>query len=262
MPSLIYFYVGIAIASCLPIPLNADPKEHLLSWVLGGVCALMPDLLSAFSPKRAGHDQAAAALTPDPLNKDPQMIADGLVTSLMRAYESRSTTSLSLNPIPLTWGKWQGYQVRVLAQARRVEVSFTDHTEQAHAVLYIPLRVSGPAAFTINKDQINLYIDAQDTEVLLLSRQNPASSWSHSLPTGLILALGAAVALGPTSALVASAAYLSHLVLDQVGPTGCSWFAPFSRGHCAGLRWLPGHSTKINLLVFIICTSVILANLH
>jgi membrane-bound metal-dependent hydrolase YbcI (DUF457 family) len=244
-----HFTVGVAAASCFPGAVEAAANGNPLYFILGGVLGLLPDTID-FKFYRYFY-RHHAEVTPDPLDPDPQLIADAVAGAIGQAAQSEKPFRIRLNTIRLGTDLWQRYTLRFNLPEQQVEVSMgpqvdtgntptgdvAENTMTATAIL--PARVQLDYLASTNIDifegPIFQMVPLKDgtvvPEFIPWHRQ-----WSHSIIVGLMLALPAWLLWDTLAAYVVAAAYIAHVACDQLGYMGSSLFWPLTRRRTPGLK--------------------------
>lgn len=260
MSRLTQFCIGIAVASCMPGCADAAREGNALPLLLGGLCAVLPDLLGAFESKPLPNN--TATITPDPLDQHPQRIAEGIADALRMPYDTGRALTLCLNPIQMDYGTWRAYRISFLQNPRRVRVSFPEHALSADARLYGPVRCAGSATADVREGRpLSLHFAPCADELIMRSQRKPTLDWSHGIGVCLALALAVALIFDRLSGTVAFVCFCAHLLIDQIGHGGRTWLAPFVADGKPGWRWLPKTSARMDVLTVLGCTAVTLIRL-
>ena len=120
MKGIAHFAAGVAAASCFPGSVAAAENGNPLYFILGGVFGLLPDTIDfKFYRFFYRHD---AEVIPDPLDPDPQLIANAVADAIRHADESGKPFRIKLNTIRLGADLWQRYTLRFNLPANRIEV--------------------------------------------------------------------------------------------------------------------------------------------
>ena len=275
MKGITHFAAGIAAASCFPHAVAAGAAGNPLYFILGGVCALLPDTLD-FKFARFFY-RRDIEVTPDPLCPDPRMIAEAVSLAVTRASETGRPVRIKLNTVRLGADRWQRYRVRFDVPARKVAVALgpvvdtggnpapgAAGTEQeAEAELPCAIRLDYLATTVVDIFEGPVFRMAPaadgsvDLEFLPWHRK-----WSHGLVTGLVLALAAAAAWGPWAGVVALAAFATHTLLDQTGFMGVNLLYPFTRQRTTGRQWSHSGAALPNLAACWLSAALVFWNLY
>lgn len=250
MKGISHFTVGVAVASCFPAAVRAAVEGHALHFVLGGVFGLLPDTLDfKLSRFLYRHDMEVA---PDPLRKDPRMIAEAVAHAVRSAYAQGRTVRLKLSTIRLGADAWQSYEVRFDTRRRAVHVSYGPAVDTGGNPIEGPDAVPAPSAKAAVPCDLRLdyrattRVDIFDGPVFAMEPAADGSvtprflpwhrSWSHSLPLAFLAGLAAAAVWDITAGAVVAAAAAAHGLLDQLGFMGSNLWFPFGKNRTGGLK--------------------------
>jgi hypothetical protein len=122
MKGISHFAAGVALASCFPRAVAAGADGNPLYFILGGVFGLLADTMD-FKLYRFlyRHD---VEIQPDPLNPDPQLLADAVAAAIDRAGATGRPVRVKLDTVRLGADLWQQYEVRIDVDRRRVIATF------------------------------------------------------------------------------------------------------------------------------------------
>lgn len=248
MKGIAHFATGVAVASCFPQAVEAGAAGNPLYFILGGVFGLLPDTLD-FKLGRFLY-RHHMEVRPDPLQPDPQMIADTIALAIGRAHELKNPFRIRLGAVRLGPDEWQRYEVDFDVVARHVTVRFGPAVDTSGRPIegrsYRTLEASASLPCAIKLDyQARTTIDIFDGPVFSMDptsddRVMPVfipwhRQWSHCLLMTLVSGLIVGLLAGPLAGVVACLAAAAHVLLDQFGHMGSNVFAPFRKGRCAGL---------------------------
>jgi len=274
MKGFAHFMSGLAAASCFPPAVTAAQDGNPLYFLLGGIAALLPDTLDfKFFRYFYRHD---AEVVPDPLAPDPQLIADAVAAAIDAAARNRRPFRLRLHTIRLGSDRWQRYRLRFDPATRRVTATLTDITDtggnpepgtavqptSASATFSPPLRLEYTAETDVDifdgpHFEMNPGPDGSVTPAFIpWHRQS-----SHSVGTGLLLALPAGVLLGPLAGAVTFCAHTTHVLMDQLGYMGSNLLWPFTQRRTPGLKLHHSAGAAPNLAAVWLSALLIYANL-
>lgn len=251
MKGIAHFAVGVAAASCLPAAVQAGADGNPLYFILGGVFGLLPDTLDfKFCRFFYRHDME---IRPDPLDIDPQMIADGIACAVNRAYETGRPVRLKLDTVQLAEDRWQSYEMEFDVVGRKVVVAVgpvvglgdtkESHTEtqrtqrQWVAKLCCGVRPEYFARTRIDIFEGPVFEFVPDVErgMVFIKFLPWHRAWTHAFIPAVLFALAGWLAWDAWAGLVILLAYSSHIVLDQLGFMGSNLMFPFTRTRTAGL---------------------------
>jgi len=260
MKGIAHFSAGIAFVSFFQEAVRAGADGNPLYFILGGVFGLMPDTLDfkfyKFLYRRSDND---CMIIPDPLDPDPQDMANGIAKAISDAFARGIPVSVKLNTIRLGTDLWQQYKVRFDVTGRRIVVSIgpvvmTDQSVvQEHPVRKKEASAQLPCGIKLDYEA-DTTVDILDGPTFLMvpadeKRITPVfipwhREWSHSLVIGLLFALTGVVIWDWLAGLAIFGAYGAHIMLDQLGFMGSNLFYPFVRSRrTGGLRLL--HSSDM-----------------
>jgi len=275
--AITHFMSGLAVASCFPAVVSAAAGGNPLPFLLGGITALLPDVLDArllryFYP----HDVEVAA---DPLEPDAQILADTVAEAIDTAAHRRRPFRLRMHTIRLGRDRWQRYRLHLDPGSRQVTVTLTDIVNSAgrpvpaastsdapctaSAEFTSRLRLDFTAAIDVDTgDGPHFQIAPDDGDGSVTAQFAPwKRHGSHSAALGVILALASAALWNPLAGVIAGAAYAAHILLDQFGYMGSNLLWPFSRRRTPGLKLLHAARLMPNLTVAWLCALAVYANL-
>jgi hypothetical protein len=270
---------GLAVASCFPAAVTAAADGNPLFLLLGGISALLPDVLDSRLMRYLYRHDAEVAV--DPLAPAPQIIADAVAGAIDIVEQHRQPFRLRLHAIRLGGNRCQRYRLHLDPGTRQVTVTLTDvinragrpvpnadgvpdATRTASAEFAAPLRLAFTAAIDVGSGDGPHFVFVPDdnggesvtAQFIPWKRQG-----SHSIVLGVILAIAAGVIWGSIAGVIVGMAYATHLLLDQLGTMGSSLLWPFLRWRTPGLKLLHGSRPMPNLAVAWLCALALYANL-
>lgn len=272
MKGISHFVSGIAAATFIPGVVEQAALGSLLP-VIGGVFGILPDTLDF---KFARYFERAEVIDPDPLNLDPQMIADKVAGAIQRAYLRHEEVRVRLLTMKLGPDLWRQYAIRFDTEQSEIVVRIgpTVNTSQMpyarSEIEDIPIgraKVDAPMNYTYD-GEINIDIFGGpsfafkrraahvDIEFLPWHR-----SWSHSLVLGAFLGLAAGLLINATLGWVIFAGMAAHILEDQLGYMGSNLFWPLSERRSGGLRLMHAVDPIPNFVTVWIALTLILFNL-
>jgi len=273
-----HFISGLAVASCFPAAVNAAAGGNPLYFLLGGLAALLPDVLDSRLHRYFYRHDAQVAV--DPLAPDPQILADAVADAIDNAAERRRPFRLHLHTIRRGRDRWQRYRLHLDPGAQQVTATLTDIVNHAGhpvptadampdaprtatAAFTTPLRLDFTAAINVGPgDGPHFQLTPAAEGGSVTAHFAPwKRQTSHSIATGLILALAAGLAWNPLAGVIAAIAYATHLLFDQLGYMGSNLLWPFRRWRTPGLKLLHASRRLPNLTVAWFGALVIYANL-
>ncbi len=250
MKGLTHFTIGVATASCFPGAIAAAENGNPLYFILGGIFGLLPDTLD-FKFYRYFYPHHVE-VTPDPLDPDPQQIADAVAESIAQAARSEKPFRIKLNTIRLGADLWQRYTLRFNLPAKCIEVemgatvdtggtpvtsSAPKQPSSASAPLLNPVKLDYLAATNIDIFEGPIFQMTPHLDGYIVPEFIPwHRQWSHSLLVGLFFAIPAWLLWDVTAAGVVAAAYAAHAAVDQFGYMGSSLFWPVTRHRTPGMK--------------------------
>lgn len=237
--SLARFMPGIALASCWTAAW--DSQQAL--FILGAVCALLPDTLDHWVAPFISRPHIHVA--PDPLAPDARLVADSIAMALTRCHDRREPMTIQFYPGQTQAGEWHRYTLRFDNKEGLVVVTHGD-TVAASA---IPCRVTTGQSFTLESPEGILSVRLEPAPNGRISlRANPwERNWSHSLILGAGLGVVAWVLWGVPAGLIAGGAIALHALADQLGFSDSGLLFPITRNHVPGLQLLrPTHARLFN----------------
>jgi len=277
MNAAAHFMSGLAVASCFPTAVTAAAGGNPLFFLLGGITALLPDVLdSRLLCYFYTHDVEVAV---DPLAPDPQILADTVAEAIDTTAHRRRPFRLRLHTIRLGRDRWQRYRLHLDPGSRQVTVTLTDIVNRAgrpvpaagapdalrtaSAAFTSRLRLDFTAAIDVDTgDGPHFQITPDDGDGGVTARFAPwKRHGSHSAALGGILDLASAALWNPLAGVIAGVAYATHLLLDQFGYMGSNLLWPFSRRRTPGLKLLHASRLMPNLTVAWLCALAVYANL-
>ncbi len=264
MKGFSHFLSGMAAASCFPETVLEASQGNPLYFILGGVFALLPDTLDAKLCRYFyRHD---AEVIPDPLAPDPHLIANAVAAAIHTAAAHRRPFRLRLRTIRLGADRWQRYCIRFDPARQQVEARIDGIVDNrgrlvpgtpsvqgepgcAVARVTPPLHLEGTAVVTVSIFNGPLFRMTPDDTGAVTVQCNPwRRQWSHSILTGLGLALPVGFLLGWMAFAVAATAQATHVLLDQLGHKGSLVLWPISRRRTPGLKRSPPNASLPNLI--------------
>ncbi|MDY0146050.1 MAG: hypothetical protein RBS84_08715, partial [Kiritimatiellia bacterium] len=122
MKGFTHFMSGVAVASFGPWAIDAALQGNPLFFVLGGACGILPDTIDfKFYRFFYEHD---VYVTPDPINPDPQYVADEIARAVALAVDEKRYIRVKLVSIRLGADFWQQYSVKLDNEKLEVRVKF------------------------------------------------------------------------------------------------------------------------------------------
>ncbi len=249
MKGISHFAVGVAAASCFPAAITAAENGNPLYFILGGIFGLLPDTID-FKFYRFFY-RHHAEVTPDPLNPNPQQIADAVADAIENAVSANKPFRIRLNTIRIGADLWQRYTLKFNLIAKCVEVKMgaivdtggtptkpePQNTITAIAPLKADVRLDYLAETNIDIFEGPIFEMTPDKDGYIIPQFIPwHRQWSHSFLVGMIFAMPAWFLWDSVAAFVIIAAYSAHVAVDQLGYMGSSLFWPLTRRRTPGLK--------------------------
>jgi membrane-bound metal-dependent hydrolase YbcI (DUF457 family) len=276
MKGIAHFSIGIAAASCFPAAVRAGADGNPLYFILGGIFGLLPDTMD-FKFYRF-FQKYDIEVVPDPVDPDPQMIADAVALAANRAYETGKPVMLQLRTIQLGSNLWRSYEISFDVLRKRVSATIgpvvntsgmPDETvarkgrDMATSPLLCDIKLDYEATTKIN------ILDGPSFEMQRIAdgRVTPRfipwhREWSHSVVIGLVFALAAMLIWGTLAGIITFCAYTLHVFVDQLGFMGSAWLFPFRRARSEGMKVLHSDTPHLNLAAVWFSCLLIFWNLY
>lgn len=249
MKGIAHFAAAVAVTSCFPAAIRAGADGDPGYFILAAVFGLLPDTIDfRFLRFFYKHD---ITITPDPLDPDPEAIADAVADAADRVSDCGKPVTIKLNTMRLGADRWRRYSLQFDVPNRKVCVEIGPEVDTGqHMVGHAPVGEAREASVSIVSDvsptyEATIQVDIFDGPSLELVPEGDLRvtarlipwhrRWSHSCVMLLLPALGAAV-LDPLAGLVIYAAGASHILLDQLGFMGSALLYPFHRRRYDGFK--------------------------
>jgi hypothetical protein len=277
MKGISHFSIGVAAASCFPAAVEAGASGNPLYFILGGAFGLLPDTLD-FKLTRFvyKHDLEVHV---DPLNPDPDGVAEAVARGINTAFETRKPYKIKLNTVRLGTDKWQRYEVFFDVAKRRVVVRYgpvvdtggtpiegleAPDVPEGSASVACDIKLDYLATTTVDIFDGPMFTMKYDEDCkAVIPEFSPwHRNWSHSFVIGLVFSLVAAVLFGPLAGLVGLAAFSGHVLSDQLGFLGSNLWFPFTRERTHGLKLMHSGQSWPNFTAVWSCCLVIFWNLY
>ncbi len=275
MKGIAHFIAGVAAASCVPEAIRVASEGNPTYFILGGVFGLLPDTIDfKFSRYFYRHD---TEVTPDPIEPDPQYIADRVAEAVNRAHAQGKSVRVKLNTIAVGLDQWQQYEVAFDVAARTVAVRYGPVVDTGQNVL--PGSKPPPNAEAVSPVDCEVKIDyLASTQVDIFDgpvfsmdptddgRVSPGfipwhRAWSHSLVIGGLFGLIGGVIWGIWATAVIFGASAMHALFDQLGYMGSALFYPFHSRRMSGMKLMHSGEALANLTAVWFCCLLIFWNL-
>ena len=264
------------MASCFPDAVRAGADGNPLYFVLGGVFGLLPDTLDfKFYRFFIKHDMEVA---PDPLDPDPQLIADAVAMAANRASNTGKPVRIKLDTIRLGADRWRQYEVKFDVAGRRVAVCYGPIVDTGRNPIPGTLPEKCRTAFAPIESGIRLDYEAT-TEVDIfdgpLFEMEPGRDgrivprfipwhrqWSHSLALAFLFGLASALIWNWLAGAIVFGAHVAHAMVDQLGFMGNNFLFPFRRYRSEGLKWIHSSEASANFWTVWLSCLLIFWNLY
>lgn len=249
MKGISHFAAGIAAASFFPEAIETAAGGNPLYMLLGGFFGLLPDTLDfKFIRYFCKYDIEVA---PDPVNPDPDLIADALIKGLGDAWTLRRKVCVKFHTLRLAADRWLAYRIEIDRKKQRITVQFGDILDTGgNTVGWRNENLK--AARRMPCDLVSDYggrVDVTFLEgptLLLCPEKTFVRSvfihwhreWSHSLMMACFAAGFVIMLVDVTAGLIAASALLLHVIMDQAGFMGNNLFYPLSSCRVRGERLL------------------------
>ena len=275
MKGLTHFMTGVAAASCFPAAVEAGSRGNPLYFILGGVFGILPDTID-FKFLRF-FQRRDIEITPDPNKPDAAMIAQGVAHAIRSAHASGRTIYVKLNTVPVGPDAWQQYRLRFDVSTRRVMVRYgpvvstgqmpmgnpPEGELQAEALFDCPLALAYEAETTVDIFDGPMFAMTPRPDGTVRPEFIPwHRQGSHSIVTGVLLGLAGVALLDVVAGLVILAAFLAHVLADQLGFMGSSLLFPFVRRRMSGLQLVHSGDALANFSVVWLSCIVVCWNLY
>ena len=284
MKGFSHFMSGVAVASFGPWAIEAAQQGNPIFFILGGACGILPDTIDfKFYRFFYEHD---VYITPDPLNPDPQYVANEFARAVALAVDEKRYVRVKLVSVRLGADFWQQYSVKIDNEKLEVQVKFGPVVNTGQVPVkgtedrYPTVATAKLKAKVIQTYDAALKVDIFDGPTIGF---NPLPNgdldleflpwhreWSHSLTVGAILGVlvGAVAWLASGWAMAwqcfvtIAACYGVHVVEDQLGHMGSNIFYPITKLRTPGLHWMHSGDGLPNFLTVWISCLLIFWNLY
>lgn len=275
MKGIAHFISGVTVASFCPWAIEAAQNGNPSFFILGAVAGLLPDTVDFKFYRFFYHYDVS--VEPDPLQLDPQPIADALAAAVSNAAETGRPVRVKLSTIKMSADNWRQYRIRIDSGAGEVRVQFgpvvsTGQVPQpdslpmnrsvAVAKFSAPVRQSYEPGYTVDIFDGPGFMfkrnENGDVEVDFLPWHR---SWSHSLTVGALLA-GIASFWTWKAGAVVFGAYVLHVIEDQMGYMGSNWFFPFTEKRVPGFKMMHSGDAFPNFAGVWLCCLLIFWNVY
>jgi membrane-bound metal-dependent hydrolase YbcI (DUF457 family) len=286
MKGIAHFITGVAIATCFPEVVGRAAQGSLLP-VLGGIAGILPDTLD-FKFVRY-FETYSEEIDPGP-EPDARDIAERVVGTMRRAYETGQSQNVMLHTIRLGADLWRQYAVRFDPAYNEVAVrigpivttgqvplpsSKPEGAAEARVKVGVPMAPTYDAENRIDVFSGPSFRFERQGDRLHLHFLDWHRRWSHSLTLAAALGLGAAgiaalaefldrgsLTRAPLWAgLVVGLGLAGHILEDQLGFMGSNLLYPLTRGRTTGFQLLRSGDGIPNFLTAWTAVALILFNL-
>jgi LexA-binding, inner membrane-associated putative hydrolase len=266
MKGIAHFASGLVAASFVPGVAEASANGSLLI-ALGGACAMLPDWLdfkfARFLEKRD------AEIAPDPINPNPQVMADTIAEQLRLAQTSPRV--VQLHPTRRGAIDWLLYSVRFDVAHGDVVVTMNGEVARAHACpldytydgALDVIELGGPSLkFSARPPTPNPSpVGTGEGKPVRIEFLPWHRTWSHSLILALLAGIVCGLLMGLTAGIVAALGYAVHVLEDQLGFMGSNLLWPFTHRRSNGLGLLHSGDTIPNMVTVWLSLTLLLLNL-
>ncbi len=288
MKGLTHFMSGAAVASFFLPAVRMAHRDAASSFilVLGGLFGIMPDTMDFkmgqfFS--KADYD-----IDPDPMNPDPQMMAEMLGKAMDQAAETGRCVKAQMYPMRMGADLWRQYVIKFDGEKNEVVIVLNEivTTSQVPILGSEPPEKKRIGRYRLQKGRIlethgrPSVVDIMSGPQFGFSRNEKGEveveflpwhrTWSHSYVLGLMLAIPvwliasllAGWSLGWLYGLIAFLGFSVHLTEDLTGHMGGSLIWPLVKERCNGLSLFKASNPHANFTVDYTSAVLILWNLN
>ncbi len=290
MKGLTHFMSGAAVASFFLPAVKMAGAERIggansFILCLGGLFGIMPDTMDFKMGQfftKAEHE-----IDPDPMNPDPQEMAEGLGKALDDAYEKGTMVKAQMYPMRLGADLWRQYVVNFDGQTNEVVIVLNEivTTSQVPVLGSEPPKGKRIGRYKI-KGEFNIthgrpsVVDIMSGPMYGFKKNEQGKmeieflpwhrTWSHSyvlgamlsIPVWLIASLVAGWNIGWLYGLIAFLGFAVHLTEDLTGHMGGSLLWPLIKPRCNGLNLFKASNPHANFSVDYAAVILILFNLN
>jgi len=283
MKGITHFMTGVAVSSFFGGAV--EMAEYQKSWImiLGGMYGIMADTLDfKFYSFFSREDYV---IDPDPLNPDPQGIAEQIGKAIEQAYDEYRLVKIKCHTIRLGADLWRQYVIKFDAEKGEVVVVINPIVTTSQ----IPYLGTEPKEKRVGRYALRVPLTETHGHPTVVDIMNGPQigfrrikgrvlvefipyhrTWTHSFFIGavaasfawLIASRAAGWNIGWYYGVVALAAYWSHLICDLTGYIGASFFWPFWKKRTPGLRWFKANNPDSNFIFNYLCLMVAIFNLN
>lgn len=284
MKGLTHYISGVAAATFFSQAMQMSQLENSFIIVLGGIFGILPDTLDfKFGQFFEKYDYI---VDPDPINPDPQMIADTIAKALDDAAESKKPKSILMHTIKKGSDTWRQYKIFFDVENSKVRVTmgklinfskipYPGSELQGKTVAEAPVHcklckqvydkethadiMSGPSFQFVPQKDGSVRMD-----FLSWHRR-----WSHSLTMGVYLGVFMWLLLGlwmgwdrsAIYGLVVTSGFWVHVLEDQLGYMGSNLFWPFTKEKSVGTKSMHSGDAWPNFSTIWLAVTLILFNM-
>ena len=286
MKGLTHFMSGAAVASFFLPATQMAHRDAGASFiiVLGGLFGIMPDTLDF----KVGQffSKAKYDIDPDPMNPDPQMMAEELGKAMDDTHETGHYVKAQLYPMRVGADLWRQYVIKFDGEKNEVVIVINEIVTTSQ----VPYLGSEPKENRVGRYKIKgkmLETHGRPSVVDIMSgpqfgfKKNEKGeveveflpwhrTWSHSyvlglllsIPVWLIASLIAGWNIGWLYGLIAFLGFSVHITEDLTGHMGGSLLWPFIKERCNGLSLFKASNPHANFSIDYTAMIIILFNLN
>ncbi|MEI6564479.1 MAG: hypothetical protein WCO42_09275 [bacterium] len=228
---------GLAWASCWPAAHQAAREGNPIPFLLGAVCALLPDTLDRWTTGLL--ERPDIHIVPPPEAPAPQAIAEALVMGISHCHNTGKAIGMECYPVPIDVKRWRPYRLQFDSVRRLIGVSFDD-TGVPGALLASPVSFVSDTLSTlaIHNAPVSLLAAPKDDGRVAITVTSAGRPWSHSLVMAGSIGAIAGGLWGMTAGVIAGGAMGLHAFIDQWGFTGSNLYWPFTHKRSEGWQWV------------------------
>jgi len=290
MKGLTHFLSGVAVSTffgpavTMAASTRADIDGAKASFILllGGLFGIMPDTLDF----KLGQffSKADVDIDCDPLNTDPQKMAEQIGQAMDRVAETGKYLKVQLFPIRLGSNLWRQYVIKFDGQTNEVIVVINEVVSTSQ----VPFEGTAPpedkriGRYKLNGKLLEKHgrpsvVDIMSGPQFGFRNVDGAVSveflpwhrtWSHSYVLGLMLAvpvwliaLTAGLNYWYLYGLIAFLGFAIHITEDLTGHMGGSLIWPFNKKRSDGMAWFRASDPGANFTVDFVSATIIIFNL-
>jgi membrane-bound metal-dependent hydrolase YbcI (DUF457 family) len=283
MKGLTHFITGVTVSSFFGGAVEMAEFQKSLILMLGGVYGIMADTLDFKFGAFFTHEDYF--IDPDPLNPDPQQMAEQIGKAVEQAYDENRMVKIKCQTIRLGADLWRQYVVKFDTEKGEIvvvinpivtmsQVPYLGTEPKKNRVGRYKLRV--PLVETHGRPSVIDIMSGPEIgfkpmgDHVLMEFIPFHRTWSHSIFVGFLAAsvawiigsLAAGWNIGWYYGLVAFVAYHAHLLEDLTGYMGASYFWPFRKTRTRGLHWFKAQDPHSNFIFNYCCVVITIFNLN